>query len=342
MPDEQIAESSPAEAQEQAPAARPSLESLSTSERDHWRMTGELPGAKQDQQDTSTDAAATAAEPADQAASTDATPPPASEPGKPAKKAKNADTRVQELLAERHQLQQRLEAYERGGQPPAPQPDANQAASSPATADADTFPDFDTWAAEPANEGKSYETYTRALVRYELEQEQQQIQHVTAIRARGEAFGQRFEAAKAADPSFVASLSDDVLRMQPIDGLPPGVPVRPINLVAQEIIQSEQATSLLRHFSEHPDELRALEGASPSAIVRAITRLESKYEGQAGSSPAATTPPRSQITKAPEPPPTLGSRPAAPANEAEAALARGDFAAYRDAMNRQEMAEARG
>jgi hypothetical protein len=338
MPDEPIAESSPAEAQEQSPVARPSLESLSTSERDHWRLTGEFPGAQQDQQDTSTEAAATAAEPAEQAASTDATPPPASEPGKPAKKAKNADTRVQELLAERHQLQERLAAYERGEQPSAQPTDASRAASSPAAADGDTFPDFDTWAAEPANEGKSYETYTRALVRYELEQEQQQVQRFTVIRARSEAFGQRFEAAKTADPSFVTSLSDAVLQMQPVDALPPGAPVRPINIVAQEIIQSEQATSLLRHFSEHPDELRVLESASPSAIVRAITRLEAKYEDQAGSSPAATTPPRSQITKAPAPPPTLGSRPAAPANEAESALARGDFNAYREAMNRQELA----
>jgi hypothetical protein len=146
-------------------------------------------------------------------------------------------------------------------------------------------------------------------------------------------YTERCKAALGAEGA--AALSPAVRALRPIDALPPGAPVDAFNVVAQEIFESEQAPRLLRHFSEQPEALEALRHAPPSHILRVIAKLESRFEADSSAAPA---PPSRTITKAPEPPPTLGSRAAAPVNEAEAALARGDFKAYRAAKNREEMA----
>lgn len=338
--DAQIAAPSAAAETSTPDAPARSLDDLSPSELQSWRLTGDVPPAAQTSP-SSTPADSTPAEPAAQAASTDASSSPDSEPGKPGKKA-NADTRVQELLRERHtdrtqlaELRQRLEAYERAGQPQAtPQPsDASQAASSPAAADTDDFPDFDAWSAQAENEGKSYDAYTRAMVRHDRAQAQIQEQRAAEVRTKVATFNSRYEAAKAADPTFIASLSADVLALQPVDALPPGAPVSPLNVVAQEIIESEHAPQLLRHFSAHPEQLDALRTAAPATIFRTLARLESDL--RLAGAPSAVSPSAPPITKAPDPPTTLGSRPAAPVNEAEAAVARDDVAAYMAARNRE-------
>lgn len=336
-PDAQTADSS--SASEQPAMALPSLESLSASEREAWRLTGELPAARSEE-DPSTPADSTPAEPAAQAASTDATSSPDSEPGTPGKKAKsNADTRVQELLRERAELRDKLARYERGeASTPPPSQDAPSAASSPAPAGSEPFPDFDTWSARAEHEGKSYEEYIDARTEYRWTQRQEQERRQAAVRGRVSAFHERYAAASAADPTFATSLSPAVLALQPVDALPPGAPVTPLNVAAQEIVQSEHAPALLRHFSTHPDELEALRTAAPSVVIRAIAKLEARLDASAGTSTPTPTP--KAITSAPEPPPTLGSKATAPLDEAAAAVARGDFTAYAAAQNRRETATA--
>ncbi|HYD54584.1 MAG TPA: hypothetical protein VEA99_18260 [Gemmatimonadaceae bacterium] len=332
--DAQIAGSSPAAEQSTAPAPR-TLDSLSDSELASWRLSGELPSASQESSPT---AESTPAEPAEQAASTDATPPPASEPGKPAKKA-NADTRVQELLRERAELRQRLEALERGERPAPPSvPDASPAESSPAAAVGETFPDFDTWIQQPGHDAKTYEEYIDARTEWRWEQRQHAEQAAAVTRQRVRAFTERYTAAQAADPTFVQSLSPAVLALQPIDALPPGAAVSPLNVLAQEIVQSEVAPQLLRHFSAHPQELEALRHAAPAVVVRTVAKLEARLEGAAQ---AGSVTPQPTVTQAPEPPPTLGSKPAQPVDEAAAAVARGDFRSYAAAENRRELAARR-
>lgn len=311
-----------------------SLDDLSPSELQSWRLTGDVPPAPASPSPSSTPADSTPAEPAAQAASTDASSSPDSEPGKPGKKATAAD-RVQELLIERHQLREENARLKAASQPQAaPQPpDATQAASSPAAADTDDFPDFDTWSAQAENEGKSYDAYTRAVIRHDRAQAQIQEQRAAEVRTKVATFNSRYEAAKAADPTFIPSLSADVLALQPVDVLPPGAPVSPLNVVAQEIIESEYAPQLLRHFSAHPEQLDALRTAAPATIFRTLARLESDL--RLAGAPSAVSPSAPPITKAPDPPTTLGSRPAAPVNEAEAAVARDDVAAYMAARNRE-------
>ena len=110
----------------------PSLESLDSTQLDHWRMTGELPSADTP---STPPADSSPAQPAEQADRTESSLSPASEPGKPSKKS-NADTRVSELLNERHQIREEVERLRRElaeARTP-PRTDAPPAASSPAPA----------------------------------------------------------------------------------------------------------------------------------------------------------------------------------------------------------------
>lgn len=338
--DAPIAESSPA-AETFAPL--PKLADLSPTERETWDLTGELPGVNPYGSST---AESTPAEPAAQAASTDAQTEAASEPAAPGKK--NAETRVQELLRERHEQNQRIAELERRLQPAAPKTDEPPAASSPASVASDPFPEYDAWLKQAGNEAGTYEAYLDARTDHRWQQKeaaqqaaQQQTRAQQEGRQRMAAFIERRDAAIAADPSFLEVLSDDVRAIEPIDGLPPGAPIGPLNVAAQEIVQSPLAPQIMRHLSTHPDEFNALRTATPAQVVRAIAKLEAKLEASTPGSPAAAAPPSPPpITKAPDPPPTLGVRPAAPTNEADAAVARGDFKAYEAAMNRLETAGA--
>lgn len=324
-------DSSPASVTPAAPAAPVTssgdvLAEMTSDQRHHWRTTGELPAPR-------SDADSTPAEPVAQAASTDApaVPEAASEPAAPAKK--NAETRIQELLAERKALQQQLEEARRASAPPspAPGPDAPPAASSPAP-DAD-FPKFDAWAQSPDNEGKDYDDYTRALARHEWAQAQQQQEQQRTVQQRTSAYVERIKAANL----DTSTLHPDVLALQPIDVLPPGAPVGPLNAVAQEIMLSEHAPALLRHFSEHPEELQALADAMPAVVFRTMGRLEALVSSRAPAIPASPVP---AVSKAPPPPSTVGQVPSVPVDDAEAALARGDIGAYKSAMTRKDKARA--
>lgn len=308
------AESSPA----QEVSAVRSLESLNPTERDQWRMTGAFP-------ESSDGAESTPAEPAAQAASTDANESPASEPGKPAKR--NAETRIQELLREKKQLAERVKALEASSPAQAVSvPDA-PAASSPAPI-AEDFPGYDQWLEAPENDGKSYETYTRALVRHTLALEQQQVARQQAITAKVGGFKARIEAVTASDPQFWATMSPEVIALRPLDVLDPSETPTALNYVAQEIIESPQAPLLMRHFSEHPEALAALASQSQTAVVRAIGRLE-------GQLITPSAPPVPFVTKAPAPVTTLGKKADTPPDDVQAAISRGDFQAYRDAENRR-------
>lgn len=302
---------------------------------------------------TPTPAESAPAEPAEQAASTDAQTEPASEPGKPRK---NADTRVKELLAERARERERAERAERelaalrsGSQPS----DASPAASSPAPAKlAIAYPpeiaSFDAYQA--AHPESSYDEYMDARADYRFEQREQhrettQREHQTraqraeAIKARDTKFQERIDAAIAADPEFVGSLSDDVKRLRPFDAIrdaqgrwteqPSGY-----NAIAEEVLASEVSVPLLRHFSDHPEDLHRIAKLLPNQLVKEMARLEDRYT----SGKAAAAPPKT-VTDAPPPPTVLGGRPGSPADPLDAAVESGDQAAFKAAKLRQRLAQ---
>jgi hypothetical protein len=96
------------------------------------------------------------------------------------------------------------------------------------------------------------------------------------------------------------------------------------------------APQLMRHFSDHPEDLQRLSRLAPRELLREMGKLEATIEKPA-SAPAPPAAPPKTVTDAPAPPPTLGSRPAVPNDDAEGAVARGDFKAYEEAANRREV-----
>ena len=348
--DAQPAASSAAPPSVEGPPSLPDLGALSPAEYRTWQLTGKGPDAPAASDPPATDpvssepppAESAPAPPAEQAASTDAQESPASEPGKPSKGKSNAETRIKELLRERHELQQRLAAYEAQlqGPPPAPTPPA---ASSPATGE--SFPTFEAWIEQYPD--RSYEAYIDARAEHAARQAYETIQREAQQRAQAEAvereraeriaaFQQRYQAAVKADPTFVESLSPTIAELIPVDLLPPGTPIRAEHIIAQEIIQSEHPVRLMRYLSEHPEEYADLLGKRPGAIIRHIGRLDATFD-----TPTAPPPTRT-VSHAPPPPPMVGTRPAVSADPVEAAIQRGDVEAYIAEANRRELAALKG
>jgi hypothetical protein len=289
------------------------------------------------------------AQPVEQAASTEVTDPPASEPGTP--QPKNAETRIKELLAKERAAIARAEAAERKAadlearQQPR---DVPKAAPSPAPATA-PFPPYDTYLAEHPE--SSYEDYLDARADFRAEQrftaleaEKAQTHEREArsqsMQARDESFRVRIADAVKADPDFFNSLSDDVKTLKPFDAIrdangrwtaqPTGM-----HAIAEELLSSEVAPQLMRHFSDHPEDLTRIAGLMPAQLLKEMGKLEARL-----STAKPITPPKT-VTDAPPPPTTLGTKPGAPANAADAAVASGDQAAYKAARLRDRTANLR-
>lgn len=327
-----------------SPAAEPTtpldgsamLESWTSEQRDEWFKTGETPPA-------AVADSAPAVEP-EVPASTDASAQVASEPTAPAKPQKNAETRIQELLAERHAERVAREQAERKAaalEARLSQPKTPPAGSSPAPAK----PDLSTYDAYlQSHPDATYEAFIEARVRGAIQaelatreqQQRAQAERETLTRAqqdRAEKFRAAITDATKADPEFISKVSPEVLSLKPLSALLPGEQATVRHAIAEELLTSPVAPQLMRHFTDHPEVLSALEASpSPAALLKAFGKLEASLSHD------AITPPTPQITTAPNPPTTLGRKPATPVDEAEAALKRGDFSAYEKAANAAELA----
>lgn len=285
------------------------------------------------------------AEPAEQAASTDASSAPASEAG--TNRRRNADTRVQELLTDRARERDRADRAERElaqfRQPAQPSTDAPPAGSSPAAAPA-AFPSYDAYLA--THPDTSYEEYLDQRADFRADQtyrarkaeEQQAAERAQLSRTQQERatkFQERITAVTATDPDFIARISPDVLALKPFDALLPGERPSALNAIAEELLSSPLAPQLMRHFTDHPEVLQHLGTLSPRELLREMGKLEASFPD------ANAAVPLTPVTGAPAPPTVLGTKPAAPANPADAAVASGDVAAYRAARLRQRTANQR-
>lgn len=341
-----------------APAADP-LGALSSQERSHWRLTGELPTQTEPASDLGEGAAdespnvdrtSLPGQPGDQAAETAASIPPASKPGTPSKKS-NADTRKAELNAEILALKNerdRLRAERESYQAPTYQPPVVTPESRPASPPdlASTLSNPDTrqpmlteesfWQQFP---NATVGDFARYVARYELRAESALRDDYTARKTRVDPFYSRLEQRKAEDPAYLDRIDARVKALVPVDLLPPGTRPNAGNIIAQAVVTSPQSLELMEHLTEHPEVLDRLH-ASPSAdvIVREIGRLESKLETSKTATPAA--PAALPVSLAPAPTVTLGSKPSQPADELADAIRTGDFARYRELQNRKEMKRA--
>lgn len=314
----------------------PDLASLSAEALKTWRATGEVP--------TPTPADSAPAAPDDPGSSTEETAA-ASEAAPPETPAStkrprgNADTRVQELLHERWERDQKIADLERrltaretvtAPEPAAPTFEtviAKPDLSRPALTDTEFFTLFPE---------RPYGDYSRYVARYEIAVGLAEREQATAhqawqgtVKAKADTFLSRRQAAMEADPTFAERVLPTVGQAVPVEMLPAGSTYGPHNVAAQEIFESAVAPQLMLHFSEHPDEWQALLSLSPAAVVKAVAKVEARLD------PASPKP--KTVTSAPPPPTTLGGKGKPPVDEVLEASARGDWRAYRDAMNRKEL-----
>lgn len=303
--------------------------------------------------------------PVDQAPSTDVDAKPASEPGAPAvTKGKGVKERNAELDAEiaqlneklriRKEIRRELDATERAQ----PKPDGKTPDSSPAVdkkAEAARFramPDapklddvdaqgnavyasYDDWAIEMASfvaDKKLEERDTRSKAEAAARQEEQRFTE------KAEKASERFKSYLEKHPDAEKRIRPELLAIVPISQLRPGEPVGPHNFIAEQIFESDFTGELADHFSTDAgvQDFQRLMRLSPDAILREIGRLEARFV-TSGTAPTSTRSPKT-VSTAPDPPETLGKRPAAPADDVEAALFSGDPVAYQDAMNRRDWA----
>jgi hypothetical protein len=151
--------------------------------------------------------------------------------------------------------------------------------------------------------------------------------------SRQQAFLQRREQAIQANPEFLNTLDPWVKALVPSSSLPKGTTPGPLNDFAEELLDSSVSNELMVYLSEHPEAKAGLERLPHrAAVARELGRLEGKVTAVPRQSVSKTT------TSAPAPAKTLGGRPATPANEADSAVAAGDFTRYKLSKNRSEVA----
>jgi hypothetical protein len=291
---------------------------MSAADRASYEATGEMPDAIK----PTFAADSSPAEPAAQAASTDATPPAASEPAK----GKGAETRKAELQAEIDGLlKKRAELRAET----APRPPATQAAPPPAAVEIGPKPDGTDYTKYPL--GTSDPQYVEDLAGWKAsallaDRDKQSAEQSAKAHAQSETqriqteWTRKVEAVKADHPDAVEKFS------QPI-AIPAG------SAADLWILESEMGPKTLYHLYDHPDEVARITALSPLQQIEAMVLL--------GVSLKDAVPPVKTTTDAPPPAPRLDTRTSAGADDADAALARGDFAGYTRIMNARETASLR-
>jgi hypothetical protein len=275
---------------------------------------------------------------------------PASEPGKPAQDSGhkgNAETRIKALNWRAKQAEERAERLERelsearkrtDPTPSKPTKPAD-AASAKAPGD-DPEPQLDDY----QNEADPYAAWMRACSRWEARQEHKRIDTEREQRAAAETAGkaeeERIKSFKgrinqAGGNAFLEGVSEEVRALKPAQAAKvAGEPVTARHVVASELIKSDVAPALMKHWTDHPEDLAKFDTCSDlPALLREFGRQEARVS-------AAPATPAKTVTSAPPPPTTLGSHPVESADRMEAAWRSGDMAAFK-AERRRERAAAR-
>lgn len=244
--------------------------------------------------------------------------------------------------------------------PPAPAPATpRREPSPPSTSTIPYLPELKTYenylAAHPEAQ---YEDYTDARADFRANARDQQAKaHEKQTRiarerqTRATAFHERLTVAerddpafadllrqarlRQADPTFDALRSLNVFDLRPIDVLRPDEPVTALNALAQELLVADNPIPILRHFADHQEDVtRFAMLTTHRDLLRELAKVEATLDRP--QTPAA--PPSKPVTSAPPPPTTLGSKPAEPADELEAAVASDDMGRYRAVRLRQRTA----
>lgn len=267
---------------------------------------------------------------------------------------KNGDTRKVELQREIDDLLKQRAALRRdvSAAPTAP---ADQSSAEPRAAARATAGDGADPRPDPADaikypdglyDGRYLEDIARWGARQEARERDRETQARQAEEARTQAsrerntrLSERIAAARTADPAFLDKLSPDVMALRPLDALGQGEPVGALNALATEVFDSEVAADLLLHFSEHSDDLSRFARMVPRELVREFGRLEDRFLDARKKATASAA--EALVTKAPPPVPPLDGKSSTPSDPIRGAVARRDFAAFREAKQAQLLAARR-
>jgi hypothetical protein len=220
---------------------------------------------------------------------------------------------------------------------PAPAPAPRAPASAAPVGE--SFPEFAAFVAQHPD--ATFESYMDARLDWREAQRAQLSQREQAAResqqehqATVAGFASRVAEATTADPAFWDKVSPELTALETrekvlADGRQPG----PGNDLATEIIRSELGPQLLRHLTDHPDDLAKLRACTTRGqLIKVFGRLEARLEQ------GAVPPPQKLVSDVPPPPTTLGSRPGSQADPVRAAVARGDITGYREARRAERLA----
>ena len=168
-------------------------------------------------------------------------------------------------------------------------------------------PEFDSWDQwSEQHPDKSYDHYIDARARFtyaqlretERQEERRQVS-ARAHEAKTQALVARVTKYQETDPGFLDRLDGQMLdALRPSAALAPGEKASALTAIADRLLDTDVAPQMLQHFSDHPEDLRALTQLSPAELFLRLGRLEAALDSQGGAAPAKTPIP---VTRMPAP-----------------------------------------
>ncbi len=187
------------------------------------------------------------------------------------------------------------------------------------------------------SEFDDYRKFVQAVARWEIRQEKREAAaeaektkatdaetaQRTQFHERASTWIQRRDAFAAVTPEFEAKA------VPYLDTITANTPIGDV------LLESEVGPQMALYLATHPEEAQRIDALPPVSALRALGKLEARFDTPTSASATAAGPAAKTVTTAPAPPTTLASRSATPADPAAAALANGDFAAWEEAENRK-------
>jgi hypothetical protein len=298
-----------------------SLDSFTEQERSNWLMKGTpMPKDEAEPAPASEASEPPKAEPIAPATDTGKTQEP--KPGRAEQRKAELGSEIQELLRKRAELRAEIDAAA-GGRKPAEKP----AESAPATQKTDgepVPPDPSTWTGTWEQLEAAKIKYVRDLTKWELgkgERDRAASAQRTRITELQGAYRTRADAVLEADPEY-ADAQAVIGEFVTAKG------------VSELILESEVGPEIVMHLYRLPNaEQKRVAALSPLALAREIARLEMQLSKAPAPAPEAA--PQPKRTSAASKPATelSGKNAASTVDEAEQALAEGDFERYSRVMN---------
>lgn len=238
----------------------------------------------------------------------------------------NAETRVQQLLRERHELRQRIAAMER---PPQTQVAKVEKPKLPVLDDYNSLGEYNKALTE--YDAKN-EEYFKQLAKQTFEEDQRQKQQQyqqTLIqqhnRAVEEGWGAKQEEAIKRHADY-----EDAVKNPEVLALMEAAPA-----MDSFLLDSEIGADMLYHLATNSDDAKRIAKLSPWNQARELVKLEAKvFEQIKASGPK-------KVTSAPPPERQLSGSRSSPSDRVASALSNNDFAAYEREQNQRDIAARR-